>query len=46
MKYSLLLASLLVSTAFNASAEEAKSLSAHEEVTINASAATVWTKVK
>ncbi len=45
MKYSLLLASLLVSSAFNASAEEAKSLSAHEEVTINASAATVWTKV-
>jgi mxaD protein len=45
MKYSLLLATLLISTAFNAFADEAKSLSAHEEVTINASAAKVWTKV-
>lgn len=45
MKYNLLLASLLVSTAFNASADEAKSLSAHEEVTINAPAAKVWTTV-
>jgi mxaD protein len=45
MKYSLLLVSLLMSTTFNAFADEAKSLSAHEEVTINASAAKVWTKV-
>ena len=45
MKYRLLLASLLVSTTFNAVAEEAKALSAHEEVTINAPAAKVWSKV-
>jgi mxaD protein len=45
MKYKLLLASLLVTSAFNAFADEAKSLSAHEEVTINAPAAKVWTKV-
>jgi mxaD protein len=45
MKYNLLLASLLVSTAFNAFADEAKSLSAHEEVTINAPVAKVWTTV-
>ena len=45
MKYSLLIASLLVSAAFNASADEAKSLAVHEEVTINASAAKVWAKV-
>ena len=45
MKYSLLIASLLVSAAFNASADEAKSLAAHEEVIINASAAKVWAKV-
>ena len=42
MKYSLLLASLLVSTSFNVFAEEAKALSAHEEVTINAPASKVW----
>lgn len=45
MKYSLLPALLLGTTAFNASAEDAKNLSAHEEVTIYTSAATVWTKV-
>lgn len=45
MKYKLLLASLLVTSAFNAFADEAKSLSAHEEVTINAPAAKVWMKV-
>ena len=45
MKYRLLLASLLVSTTFNAIAEEAKALSAHEAVTINAPAAKVWSKV-
>jgi len=45
MKYSLLLATLLISSAINAFADEAKSLSAHEEVTINASAIKVWAKV-
>jgi mxaD protein len=45
MKYSLLLATLLISTTFNAFAGEAKSLSAHEEVTINAPTAKVWEKV-
>ena len=45
MKYNLLLASLLATSAFNAFADEAKSLSAHEEVTINAPAAKVWTTV-
>ncbi|NOS94828.1 MAG: SRPBCC family protein [Methylotenera sp.] len=45
MKYSLLLASLLLSTTINAFADEAKSLSAHEEVTINAPAAKVWSTV-
>jgi mxaD protein len=45
MKYKLLLAALLATSAFNAFADEAKSLSAHEEVTINAPAAKVWTKV-
>jgi mxaD protein len=45
MKYSLLVASLLVSTSFNVFAGEAKSLKVHEEVTINASATTVWEKV-
>ena len=45
MKYSLLLASLLVSTSFNVFAEEAKALSAHEEVTINAPASKVWSTV-
>lgn len=45
MKYSLLPALLLGTTVFNASAEDAKNLSAYEEVTIYTSAATVWTKV-
>lgn len=45
MKYSLLVASLLVSTSFNVFADEAKTLKAHEEVSINASAAKVWEKV-
>ena len=45
MKYNLLLASLLVTSAFNAFADEAKSLSAHEEVTINAPADKVWSTV-
>ncbi len=35
MKYNLLLASLLATSAFNAFADEAMSLAAHEEVTIN-----------
>ena len=45
MKYSLLIASLLVSTSFNVFAEVAKALSAHEEVTINAPASKVWSTV-
>ena len=45
MKYGLLLASLLLGSTLNAVADEAKSLSAHEEVTINAPAAKVWTTV-
>jgi mxaD protein len=45
MKYSLLVASLLVGATFNAVADEAKILSAHEEVTINAPAAKVWSTV-
>ena len=45
MKHSLLLASLLLASSFNVFAEEAKALSAHEEVTVNAPAAKVWTKV-
>ena len=45
MKYTLFLASLLISTTFNAFADEAKSLSVHEEVTINAPAEKVWEKV-
>lgn len=46
MKYKILLASLLsVSAAFNAFAGDAKSLSAHEEVTINAPAEKVWSRV-
>lgn len=45
MKYSLILSSLLISTTFNAFADEAKSLSVHEEVTINAPAAAIWGKV-
>ncbi|MES2181528.1 MAG: SRPBCC family protein [Pseudomonadota bacterium] len=45
MKYSLLIASLLMSTSFNSFADEAKNLSVHEKVTINAPAAKVWEKV-
>ncbi len=45
MKYSLLLATMLISTTLNAFADEAKSLSVHEEVTIDAPAAKVWAKV-
>jgi mxaD protein len=45
MKYSLLLASVLISATFNVFAGEVKNLSAHEEVTINAPAAKVWEKV-
>ena len=45
MKYALLLASLLLGSTLNAVADEAKSLSAHEEVTINAPAAKVWATV-
>jgi len=45
MKYSVLVASLLVSTSFNVFAGEAKTLKVHEEVTINASADKVWVKV-
>lgn len=45
MKYSVLLTAMLISTTFNVSADEAKSLSAHEEVTINAPAAKVWERV-
>lgn len=46
MKYKILLASLLsVSAAFNAFAGDAKKLSAHEEVTINAPAEKVWSTV-
>ncbi|OIQ99390.1 polyketide cyclase / dehydrase and lipid transport [mine drainage metagenome] len=45
MKYSLLLASILISTTFNTFADEAKNLSAHEEVTIDAPSAKVWAKI-
>ncbi len=45
MKYGLLLASLLLGSTLNAFADEAKSLSAHEEVTINAPATKVWSTV-
>lgn len=45
MRYSVLLTAMLISTTFNVSADEAKSLSAHEEVTINAPAAKVWERV-
>jgi mxaD protein len=46
MKYSLLLTAMLIGTTFNAFAEDAKTLTAHEEVTIDASTAEVWDKVK
>jgi len=45
MKYSLLLASMLISTSCIAFADEAKNLTAHEEVSIDAPAAKVWDKV-
>lgn len=45
MKYGLLLTSLLLGSTLNAFADEAKSLSAHEEVTINAPATKVWSTV-
>ena len=45
MKFSLLLASLLLSTSVTVFADEAKSLSAHEEVTINAPAEKVWSTI-
>jgi mxaD protein len=45
MKYSLLLASVLMTATLNVLADEAKTLSAHEEVTIDAPAAKVWEKV-
>ena len=45
MKYGFLFASLALVSSFNVFAEEAKMLSAHEEVTINAPAGKVWSKV-
>ena len=45
MKYGFLFASLALVSSFNVFAEEAKMLSAHEEVTINAHAGKVWSKV-
>ena len=45
MKHSFLFASLVLVSSLNVFAEEAKMLSAHEEVTINAPAAKVWSKV-
>ena len=45
MKYRVLLASMLISATFNTFADEAKSLTAHEEVSIDAPAAKVWEKV-
>lgn len=45
MKYSLLVASLLIGTSVHVFAGDAKSLKAHEEVSINASADKVWGKV-
>lgn len=45
MKYSLLLTAMLITATFNVMADEAKSLTVHEEVTINAPAAKVWGKV-
>ncbi len=45
MKYGFLFASLALVSSFNVFAEEAKMLSAHEEVTINAPADKVWSKV-
>jgi mxaD protein len=45
MKFSLLLASMLISTTLNAFADEAKNLKVHEEVSIDASSAKVWEKI-
>lgn len=45
MKLSLLLASILISTTFSVFAGEAKSLSAHEEVAVDAPATKVWEKI-
>ncbi len=45
MKNRLLLAGLFISASFSVFADEAKSLSVHEEVAINAPAAKVWAKV-
>lgn len=45
MKFSLLLASMLISTTFNAFADEAKNLKVREEVSIDAPSAKVWEKV-
>lgn len=45
MKFSLLLASMLISTTFSAFADEAKNLKVREEVSINAPSAKVWEKV-
>lgn len=42
MKFSLLLASMLISTTFNVFADEAKNLKVHEEVSIDAPSAKVW----
>jgi len=45
MKFSLLLASMLIITTHNAFADEAKNLKVHEEVSIDASPAKVWEKI-
>ncbi|HEY0563252.1 MAG TPA: SRPBCC family protein [Methylophilus sp.] len=45
MKYSLMMAAMLMSVTFNATAENAKTLTVNEEVAINAPAAKVWEKV-
>lgn len=45
MKYSLLISALLLTTSFNAFADNAKTLTVNQEVTINAPADKVWEKV-
>lgn len=45
MKYSLLISTFLLSTALNAFADNAKTLTVNEEIAINAPAAKVWEKV-
>ena len=45
MKYNLLISALLLSTTFNAFADNAKTLTVKEEVAINAPAEKVWEKV-